>query len=80
MLPSCWHPDRLPPEQRDAYLPFSAGRHRCAGDHYALHQLTLLIAAVLTRLHLHPSTNHPIRPHVGTVERPQQLLMTPTPR
>ncbi|MFF1904820.1 cytochrome P450 [Kitasatospora sp. NPDC058218] len=78
--PDRWHPDRLTPHHTDTFIPFGAGRRRCAGDDHAWTQLTLMVANVLTRWRLRPADDHPVRSRVGTVERPDRLLMVPTRR
>ncbi|MGW2586227.1 cytochrome P450 [Streptomyces virginiae] len=78
--PDRWHPDRITPEHKDAFIPFSAGHRRCAGDGYAWTQLTLMLTNVLAQWRLRPADDRLVHSRVGTVERPDRLLMQPTRR
>lgn len=78
--PDRWHPDRITPKHTSAFIPFSAGNRRCAGDGYAWTQLTLTLTNTLAQWQLRPADGLPVHPRVGTVERPDRLIMTPTPR
>ncbi|MER6913478.1 cytochrome P450 [Streptomyces sp. NPDC000594] len=83
-------PDRFDPERwrtappgrgsRHAYLPFGAGNRQCAGDGYAWAEMAVVVATVTGRWRLLPAPGDRPRPRVGTVVRPERLLMTPVPR
>lgn len=49
--PDRWLSDDLP---REAYLPFLIGPHRCIGEHFALMELTVVIATVVRGWRLRP--------------------------
>lgn len=67
--------DRKP--DRTAFIPFSAGSHNCVGDHYALTEMSLTLAAVLPdwRLDLAPGAR-PREVLSGTL-RPDRMPMIP---
>ncbi|WP_314249795.1 cytochrome P450 [Streptomyces kutzneri] len=78
--PDRWLPDRITPQHTNVFIPFSAGNRRCAGDHYAWTQLTLMLTNALARWRLRPADDRPVNSRVGTVERPDRLMMVPSPR
>jgi cytochrome P450 len=49
--PSRWAPG-APPPPKGAYLPFSTGQRKCIGDTFATVEATLILATVLSRVHL----------------------------
>ncbi|MFH8407012.1 cytochrome P450 [Streptomyces sp. NPDC018019] len=80
------NPDRFDPERwprdaaakapRHAYLPFGAGSRLCLGEDFAWTELTLALAAFLAHRRVTPDDSAPVRPLVGTVLRPDRLLLT----
>lgn len=80
------HPDYFPdPERFDperfadaearrriqyVYFPFGMGAHRCIGEHLALLEAILVIAAVARRYRLTLVDSHPVRPYAGITLRP----------
>lgn len=47
--PLTFNPHRTEPEQMFAYIPFGGGRHKCAGNAFALLQLKAIFSALLRR-------------------------------
>lgn len=74
--PRAFHPDRFKPEIKRAqqpftYLPFGGGPRSCIGSHYAMLQMTMIIAVVLRSydFFLVPGQEIDIRPMI--ILRPQ---------
>ncbi|XP_067865507.1 cytochrome P450 2K6-like [Heterodontus francisci] len=68
---------------KDAFMPFSAGRRICAGETLAKVELFLFFSTMLQRFHLHapPSvTNLDITPAVGAILMPKPHKMCAVPR
>lgn len=42
--------------------------------------MIITVATVAARWHLEPVAGHRVRARIGTVDRPDRLLMTPEPR
>ena len=64
--PEAFDPDRWSSERADdidkqASLSFGVGRRRCLGDHFALLEITLAAAALLTRWHPKPDPDYVVR-------------------
>jgi len=57
--PEAFDPGRFPasgiPATRGAYIPFSAGPRRCAGDHFAIATVVRQLAWASARYHLRPT-------------------------
>ncbi|WP_353962846.1 cytochrome P450 [Streptomyces sp. NBC_01275] len=66
--PDRWLPHRVTPQHTNAFIPFSAGNRRCAGDHYAWTQLTLMLTNALAQWRIRPADDRPVHSRVGTVE------------
>lgn len=47
--PSTFNPNREEPDRDFAYIPFGGGRHKCAGNAFALLQLKAIFSALLRR-------------------------------
>jgi cytochrome P450 len=60
---------------RDAYIPFSSGARKCAGDTFALTHATLILATITARWHLQPLPDHHVRPTPAVALRPRELRM-----
>lgn len=76
--PDVFDPDRFLPETaaarpRFAYLPFGGGPRLCIGNHFALQEAPLILAAIYQRYHLEMVSDEPVqidalvtlRPHGG---------------
>ncbi|MFD4600577.1 cytochrome P450 [Streptomyces sp. NPDC058464] len=82
-------PDRFAPERwtggaprpaRGTYLPFGAGNRLCVGEEFAWAELTIALACFASRWQWAPAPGQPVRTLVGTVIRPDRVLVTLTPR
>ncbi|ROP35849.1 cytochrome P450 [Saccharothrix texasensis] len=78
--PDRWLPERAAEVPRHAYIPFAAGVHQCIGSAFALAEITVVIATVLSRVRLEPVPGKPVRELVTNVPVPSQLPMTVVPR
>lgn len=78
--PERWLPegDTRPP--RGAFVPFGAGNRLCIGEGFAWLEMLAILSAVVQRWQLVPSSARRVRPRVGTVVRPDRLVMVPVPR
>ncbi len=59
--PSRWSPDRAAEIDKKASLSFGVGRRRCLGDHFALLEITLASAALLSRWRPVPDPDYVVR-------------------
>ncbi|WKX69089.1 cytochrome P450 [Streptomyces sp. XD-27] len=84
--PLRFDPDRPPPgsgagdPSRHGYLPFGAGRHKCVGDTFALAELVVAAATVLSRWQLIRVPGTRAREVVWTTVQAQGLHVTVAPR
>lgn len=60
--PSRWDPDRATDAAKVASLSFGVGRRRCLGDHFAMLEIALATAALLTRWRPSPTPGSRVRP------------------
>ncbi|MFJ1709894.1 cytochrome P450 [Kitasatospora sp. NPDC088346] len=82
--PTQFDPDRWSrPEQalpRGAYFPFGLGSRQCLGDTFALTEMPIVLATLLTHWRLHPAPGHIVRPVQAVTVSPGRLLMIPEAR
>jgi cytochrome P450 len=90
--PAFWRsPDRFDPDRFSeanaariepySYLPFLLGRRACLGEHFALIEGVLLLAMLVQRYKLTPTSREPVetRP-ISTLRFARPLIMKVTPR
>ncbi|GLF95040.1 cytochrome P450 [Streptomyces yaizuensis] len=75
--PDRWLEDDLP---REAFLPFSTGPRGCLGESFAWAELTVVLAAVLSRWRLRPAPGSAVRHVASSSVRPEPLRMIAEPR
>ncbi|GAA3893171.1 cytochrome P450 [Saccharothrix violaceirubra] len=74
--PDRWLPERVGALPRGAYVPFAAGLHHCPGHFFAMAELMVVAATVLSRRRLVPVPGRPPRPRVTGLIYPGPLPMT----
>lgn len=80
--PEAFRPERFASQDdtswhRGAYFPFGSGVHRCLGEHLALIEGQLIIAAIAQRYRLGMVPGHIVKPGLFPALRPRYgLLMT----
>jgi cytochrome P450 len=83
--PALWEePDRFDPERfrpgretarpRYAYFPFGGGPRACLGGHFAMMEMTLLLAMAVRRFSLRAVPGHPVEPAPLITLRPRHGL------
>nr|WP_279580348.1 cytochrome P450 [Fodinicola feengrottensis] len=77
--PDRWAPGRPVPD-RQAFQPFSSGRHKCIGESFAWAEMTIAAATVAARWRLRPVPGRRIRERTLATLRPSTLLMIAEPR
>jgi epi-isozizaene 5-monooxygenase len=60
--------------------PFSAGNRKCPGDHFAMAQLTFILAAVIPSWRLEHVPEADLSSRIGITLRPKRLLLRAVPR
>lgn len=74
--PDRWAAERVAAIERGTHIPFSTGNRKCPGDLFALTELTVWLATILTRFRLTPSGDEPVEASVhGFTIRPESLPM-----
>jgi cytochrome P450 len=73
--PDKFDPDRFTPEQsagraRFAYFPFLGGPHQCIGEHFAMIEMTLVVAMIVRRFRVELAREGPITPKPLLATRP----------
>lgn len=59
--PDRWAPDQVADTAKKASISFGVGRRRCLGDHYALLEIALASAALLSRWRVTPTPGYRVR-------------------
>jgi len=77
--PEMFDPDRFSPEHPDpgvrrAYFPFGAGPHLCIGNGLALMEIPLILAMIVQRYRLRPTSSEPVEPAMRLTLRPPNGL------
>ncbi|WP_030018147.1 cytochrome P450 [Streptomyces monomycini] len=78
--PDRWLPERAGSIPSGAMLPFAAGNRKCIGDHFAMTEAVLALAAIAARWRLRPPTARTVRPVPAAVLSPGPLPMVCEPR
>jgi cytochrome P450 len=69
-LPERFLPEAEKQRPRSAYMPFGTGPHSCIGNHFALMEAHLLIAAMAQRVRFELQPGQEVRPLTGLTLRP----------
>jgi cytochrome P450 len=77
--PEAFHPerfslDRAPGGPRPAYLPFGDGDRMCIASHFAMMQMSLVLAQVVANYRLSLAPGPPVQPQPRAVLRPRNGL------
>ena len=74
--PDRWAAERVASIERGTHIPFSTGNRKCPGDLFALTELTVWLATILSRFRLVPEDAEPVQAVVhGFTIRPEALPM-----
>jgi cytochrome P450 len=76
--PMRFDPDRADAD-RNVFLPFGAGGHKCVGDGFAWTEMITVVATVCQRWRLDLPPRHRVREVARAFLRPNSLPMIPTP-
>ncbi|ALG08198.1 cytochrome P450 [Kibdelosporangium phytohabitans] len=69
--PDRWEPDHAKATPRTTWIPFGAGARKCIGANVGIAELTIALAAIVSRWHLHPVPGEKVRPRAQAVLFPQ---------
>lgn len=75
--PDRWLPERSARLPRGAFIPFGSGNRLCIGESFAWTEMIIVLATAAGRLRMRHAPGQLVRPRVGTVTRPDGLLMIP---
>ena len=79
--PERFAPDRLSREQRQAYIPFSAGQRKCMGANFATVEMLTALAVAGQRVRLRLEEGHPVEIAAAVTQYPRHgLRMRVIPR
>ncbi|CAM5329500.1 hypothetical protein SAVIM338S_00894 [Streptomyces avidinii] len=78
--PDRWLPERAHTIPKGAYIPFSAGAHKCIGDALAFTEMTITVAAICRHWRLRPVPGVRVREVARGDVHPNRLPMTTEPR
>lgn len=82
--PETFDPGRWPPSGSaaacHAHIPFGGGARKCIGDTFAIIESSLILATIASRWRLEPVPGRSVRPLLGAVLRPRELVMRPVAR
>ncbi|MGW4029576.1 cytochrome P450 [Streptomyces sp. NPDC004838] len=85
--PDAFDPDRWLPErqkaaglEREHYIPFGAGSHKCIGDIYAYTEATIALVTLLAKWRLVPAAGHTPSEMPSTVPVADRVSMVVQPR
>jgi cytochrome P450 len=78
--PGVFDPQRFSPERSAgrpefAYLPFGGGPRKCIGEHFAMTEGVLILAAVAQRYRLRPIPGHTVKPEPVVTLRPKRGVL-----
>ena len=77
--PDRWLPQRTRQTPQGALVPFGLGSRRCVGDQFALAELMITVATVVSRWRLRPLPGWPLRPTPRATLSTGPLPLTPLP-
>ena len=73
--PEGFDPDRFAPGRpappRGAYMPFIVGPRKCIGEHFAMTELVILVATIVSRYRLELMPGHRVEPEPSVTLRPK---------
>lgn len=69
--PERFTPERVANQQPFAYVPFSAGPRKCAGEEFALLEGPLILAMILQKYDIHISPNQDFSAGIGSTRYPR---------
>jgi cytochrome P450 len=78
LKPSDFNPDRWNPNDnstRDTFLAFGTGHHVCIGNHFALTEMSVIVATILSKWRMHPAGTRPVRMIPGITLKPSHVVM-----
>jgi len=80
--PDTFDPDRWNNSQSDqfAYMPFLIGNHQCIGNRFAMLEIKIIVAILLSKFHLKILPGLEIKKKLSLSMRPHPLKMTVHPR
>jgi len=78
--PDRWLPEHAKVMPRGAVIPFGGGSRKCIGDIFGVTEVTIALAAIVSRWHLRPLPGDEVRPLPQVTLAPTQLRMAPHSR
>ncbi|MFI1621862.1 cytochrome P450 [Streptomyces lydicus] len=83
--PDVFHPDRwkrenVTPEQRQFHFAFGAGKRKCIGDTFAMNELALALAVILSRWKIQHHPSRGVQPTPRFILAPPPTPVTLQPR